>query len=106
MIDTVPSLEQTSGMMEVERYAVFDALHLSDDDPAIVAESGTFSGFSTAGDAFNLIMILIEVFLDVDFLVSVKYCACPERNATFFSGVSNDTLPAGLWTTADIDPVH
>ena len=54
--------------MEVERYAVFDALHLSDDDPAIVAESGTFSGFSTAGDAFNLIMILIEVFLDVDFL--------------------------------------
>ena len=54
--------------MEVERYAVFDALHLSDDDPAIVAESGTFSGFSTAGDAFNLIMILIEVFLDVDIL--------------------------------------
>lgn len=68
VIDTVPSLEQTSGLMEVERYSVFDALHLGDDDPALVTESGTFSGFPAAGDAFDLIMILIEVFLDMNFL--------------------------------------
>ena len=68
MINPVPTLEQTSGLMEMERYAVFDALHLGDDDPAVVTESGTFSGFTAAGDAFNLIMVLIEVFLDVDFL--------------------------------------
>ena len=68
VVDPVPALEQTSGLMEEERYSVFDALHLGDDDPAIVAESGTFSGFSAAGDAFDLIVILIEIFFDVDFL--------------------------------------
>ena len=68
VIDPVPALEKTSGLMEVERYSVFDALHLGDDDPAIVTESGTFSGFPAAGDAFDLIMILIEVFLDMNFL--------------------------------------
>ena len=38
MIDSASFLEEAAGLMKVERHAVFNALHLGDNDPAIVAE--------------------------------------------------------------------
>ena len=54
--------------MKVERHAVFNALHLGDNDPTIVAESGSLPGFSAAGDTFDLIVVLFQILFDMDFL--------------------------------------
>ena len=54
--------------MEVEWNAIFNALHLGDDDPSIVAEPRTFPGFSSAGDTFDLIVVLFQIFFNMDFL--------------------------------------
>ena len=58
MIDPVTTLEEAAGLVEVKWNAVFDALHFGDDDPAIIAEPGSFPGFTAAGDTFDLIMVL------------------------------------------------
>ena len=68
MVDPVPALEETAGLVEVERHAEFVTLHPGEDDPAVVAESCTFPGFTAAGDTFDLIVILLQVLFDVDFL--------------------------------------
>ena len=54
--------------MEVEWHAVFNALHLGDNDPAIVAEPGTFPGLSAAGDTFDLVVVLLQIIFNMDFL--------------------------------------
>ena len=50
MINPASALKEAAGLMEVEWHAVFNALHLGDNDPAIVAEPRTFPGLSAAGD--------------------------------------------------------
>ena len=52
----------------MERHAVFNALHLGDDDPSIVAEPRTFPGLSAAGDTFDLVVVLFQIFFNMDFL--------------------------------------
>lgn len=58
MINPASALKKAAGLMKVERHAVFNALHLGDNDPAIVAESGPLPGFSPTGDTFDLIVVL------------------------------------------------
>ena len=54
--------------MEVKRDAVFNTLHLGDNDPTIVAESRTFPGLSAAGDTFDLVVVLLQILFNMDFL--------------------------------------
>ena len=68
MIDPASFLEEAAGLMEVKGHAVFVTLHSGDDDPAVVTESGTFSGFSAAGDTFDLIVVLFQILFNMDFL--------------------------------------
>ena len=68
MINPASALKKAAGLMKVERHAVFNTLHLGDNDPAIVAESGSLPGFSAAGDTFDLIVVLFQILFDMDFL--------------------------------------
>ena len=68
MINPASALKEAAGLMKVERHAVFNALHLGDNDPAIVAESGSLPGFSAAGDTFDLIVVLFQILFNMDFL--------------------------------------
>lgn len=68
MINPASALKEAAGLMEVEWNAVFNALHLGSNDPAIVAEPRTFPGLSAAGDAFDLVVILLQIFFNMDFL--------------------------------------
>lgn len=68
MINPASALKKAAGLMKVERHAVFNALHLGDNDPAIVAESGPLPGFSPTGDTFDLIVVLFQILFDMDFL--------------------------------------
>lgn len=54
--------------MKVERHAVFNALLLGDNDPAIVAEPRTFPGLSAAGDTLDLAVVLLQILFNMDFL--------------------------------------
>ena len=66
MINPASALKEAAGLMEVEWNTIFNALHLGDDDPAIVAEPRTFPGFSSAGDTFDLIVVLFQIFFNMD----------------------------------------
>ena len=68
MINPASALKEAAGLMEVKRDAVFNTLHLGDNDPTIVAESRTFPGLSSAGDTFDLIVVLFQIFFNMDFL--------------------------------------
>lgn len=68
MINPASALKEAAGLMEVKRDAVFNALHLGDNDPAIVAEPRTFPGLSAAGDTFDLVVVLLQIFFNMDFL--------------------------------------
>ena len=68
MINPASALKKAAGLMEVKGHAVFVALHSGDDDPSIVTESGTLPGFSAAGDTFDLILVLLQILFDMDFL--------------------------------------
>ena len=68
MINPASALKKAAGLMKVERHAVFNALHLGDNDPAIVAESGSLPGFSAAGDTFDLVVVLLQILFNMDFL--------------------------------------
>lgn len=54
--------------MEVEWNAIFNALHLGENDPSIVAESHAFSGLSAAGDTLDLVVVLLQILFNMDFL--------------------------------------
>ena len=68
MIDPVTTLEEAAGLVEVKWNAVFDALHFGDDDPAIITEPGSIPGLTTAGDTFDLVVVLLQILFDMDFL--------------------------------------
>ena len=68
MINPASALKEAAGLMEVERHAVFVTLHSGDDDPSIVTESGSLPGFSSAGDTFDLILVLLQILFNMDFL--------------------------------------
>lgn len=68
MINPASALKEAAGLMEVEWNAVFNALHLGDNDPAIVAEPRTIPGLSAAGDTFDLVVVLLQIFFNMDFL--------------------------------------
>ena len=68
MINPASALKEAAGLMEVEWNAIFNALHLGDDDPSIVAEPRTFPGLSAAGDTFDLVVVLLQILFNMDFL--------------------------------------
>ena len=68
MIDPASVLKEAAGLMEVEWNAIFNALHLGDNDPSIVAESHAFSGLSAAGDTLDLVVVLLQILFNMDFL--------------------------------------
>lgn len=68
MIDPASALKEAAGLMEVEWNAIFNALHLGDNDPSIVAESHAFSGLSAAGDTLDLVVVLLQILFNMDFL--------------------------------------
>ena len=68
MINPASALKKAAGLMKVERHAVFNALHLGDNDPAIVAESGSLPLFSAAGDTFDMVVVLLQILFNMDFL--------------------------------------
>ena len=68
MIDPASFLKEAAGLMEVKGHAVFVTLHPCDDDPSIVAESCTIPGLSAAGDTLDLVVVLLQILFDMDFL--------------------------------------
>ena len=68
MINPASALKKAAGLMKVERHAVFNALHLGDDDPSIVAEPRTFPGLSAAEDTFDLAVVLFQILFNMDFV--------------------------------------
>ena len=65
----LPSPSQPgAGLMETEKNAVFDTLHVGIEHPAIIADSFIWSGFSPAGDAADLSAVFLKIGADIDLL--------------------------------------
>lgn len=55
-----------TGLMEVKRYAIFHALQMRIQYPAIITDPGVRTGLSAAGDRVDLFAVLFQIRADID----------------------------------------
>ena len=66
LVDLCTTPQSGAGLVEAERHAVFNALHVSIEHPAVVADPGVWSGLTAAGDAADLRPVLFQIGTDFD----------------------------------------
>ncbi len=66
IVDFVSSAQSGTGLVEMERDTVFDALHMGIQDPCKITDPGFRSGFSAAGYRAYLSAVLLQVRTDID----------------------------------------